>query len=135
MASLRNQGKKKRNQPTKQHQQKIVHEQRIHQGPIPDPDTLSRYNLVVPDAAERILSMAEAEAEHRQDLDQKALAANIKDRMSARGEIKLGQFLAFILCVFVIVCGTAIALKGAEWPGALLGSMGLSGIILAYLKK
>lgn len=34
-------------------------------GPLPSPDSLARYNNVLPDAAERIMSMAEKEMEHR----------------------------------------------------------------------
>lgn len=34
-------------------------------GPLPAPDSLIRYNDAVPDAAERILAMAEKEMEHR----------------------------------------------------------------------
>jgi len=137
MTSSRKSGKG-RGRPTKPHPQQVAHhqvEQRIHEGPIPAPDTLAGYNLIVPDAAERILAMAETEAAHRQDLEKKTLQSNIKDRMSARVEIKLGQVLAFILCAFVVACGTYLALNGAEWPGVVLGSTGLSGIILAYLKK
>lgn len=79
--------------------------------------------------------MAEEEAEHRQALEAETLKANVRDRMSARREIKLGQILAFLLCVSVVLCGTYITISGAEWPGVILGSTGLSGIIIAYLKK
>ena len=107
----------------------------LHQGPIPDPNTLAGYNQIVPNAAERIIAMAEAEALHRQQLEDNTLKANIADRLSARTEIKLGQILAFMLCMIVVLCGTYLAISGAQWPGVVLGSTGLSGIIVAYLKK
>ena len=109
--------------------------QHIHQGPIPDPATLSGYNQIVPNAAERIISMAEVEAKHRQILEEKTLDANIHDRKSARFEIRLGQSFAFLLCVVIVGCGSYVAVSGAPWPGIILSSTGLSGIILAYLKK
>jgi len=70
-------------------------EQKFHQGPIPDPETLAGYNQIVPNAAERILRMAEIEADHRQSLESSTLQANIRDRVSVRYEMKLGQTLAF----------------------------------------
>jgi len=112
-----------------------IEESYLHTGPIPDPRTLIHYNSAVPDAAERILSMAENEAMHRQQLEASTLEANIKDRKSLRLEMKIGQLLAFMLCVFVIFSGAYIAIEKAAWPGVLLGSTGLSGIILAYLKN
>jgi len=79
--------------------------------------------------------MAESEVEHRQRQEVDTLNANISDRASARTEIKLGQILAFILCLTVIGCGTFIAINGAIWPGVILSTAGLSWIIAAYLKK
>ena len=34
-------------------------------GPLPDPEALARYNQIIPDAAERIIKMAENEATSR----------------------------------------------------------------------
>ena len=36
-----------------------------YSGPIPDPESLAKYNQVIPGAAERILNMAENEAKNR----------------------------------------------------------------------
>lgn len=36
-----------------------------YSGPLPHPDALERYEQIVPGAAERIISMAEKEMEHR----------------------------------------------------------------------
>ncbi|MFH1760058.1 MAG: DUF2335 domain-containing protein [bacterium] len=38
-------------------------------GPIPHPQILQKYNEIVPDAAARIIKMAENQATHRQDLE------------------------------------------------------------------
>ena len=39
------------------------------QGPIPPPDLLRQYNEIIPDGANRILKMAEAQSAHRIDLE------------------------------------------------------------------
>jgi uncharacterized membrane protein len=41
----------------------------LHQGPLPHPAVLKQYDDVVPGAAERIMRMAEQQAQHRQDLE------------------------------------------------------------------
>ncbi len=79
--------------------------------------------------------MAEGQAIHRQALEKQAVDDNVKYRLRARREIRLGQVLAFLLCLFVVACGSYVAVSGAAWPGTFLGAMGLSGIILAYLKR
>jgi uncharacterized membrane protein len=38
-------------------------------GPLPRPEDLAKYNEIVPGAAERILSMAEKEMQHRQEIE------------------------------------------------------------------
>jgi len=112
-----------------------VQQQKFHQGPIPAPEDLEKYNSVVPDAAERIIVMAEEESKHRRNLEQLSLEYNLKDRESARVEIKLGQILSFLLCAMVIGSGTYIAVTVHVWAGILLSGVGISGIISAYLRK
>jgi len=106
-----------RNTPRQKNKGKQVHiqqqtiEQKIHHGPIPAPEDLAKYNQIIPSAAERILTMAESEVEHRQKQEVDTLDANILDRVSARKEIKTGQILAFVLCLAVIGSGTFIAVN------------------------
>ena len=42
-------------------------------GPIPPPGLLRQYNEIIPDAAERILAMAEEEANHQKYMEKTAL--------------------------------------------------------------
>ncbi len=134
--------RKRTTKPTATKKQQVVHHQEVteetfHSGPIPTPEMLAAYSKIVPDSPERILVMAENESLHRQKLEQDALDSNIKDRRSLRLEIKYGQTLAALICLSIIGCGTYLAVNvpGAVWPGVLLSSSGLAGIITAYLKK
>ncbi|MBW2608107.1 MAG: DUF2335 domain-containing protein [Deltaproteobacteria bacterium] len=45
--------------------------------PLPPPEILAKYNSVLPDAAERIISMAENQATHRQRIESKVIESNI----------------------------------------------------------
>lgn len=49
-----------------------------HSGPLPDPDTLQRYEQVLPGLAERILVMAEKQSEQRQGLERAVVLNGIK---------------------------------------------------------
>jgi uncharacterized membrane protein len=57
-------------------------------GPIPPPDTLEKYNQIIPGAAERILNMAENEAASRQRNDEKLINNIVRSSF-------LGIFFAF----------------------------------------
>jgi uncharacterized membrane protein len=47
-------------------------------GPIPPPEVLAKYNEALPNAAERIMAMAESQLGHRQDLETKVIDSNCK---------------------------------------------------------
>jgi len=59
------------------HNQNIPHNHLVRQeqttvaysGPIPHPNDLARYEEILPGAAERIMKMAELQAEHRRALE------------------------------------------------------------------
>jgi uncharacterized membrane protein len=63
--------------------------QTIYQGPLPRPDDFEAYNRVLPGAADRILRMAEKQAAHRQDLENRALRGDLAKSM-------MGTVLAYI---------------------------------------
>lgn len=50
--------------PVAKEQLNAIHVQQ-YSGPLPHPEALERYEQIVPGAAERIISMAEKEMEHR----------------------------------------------------------------------
>lgn len=47
-------------------------------GPLPSPEALVKYNEAAPGAADRIISMAEKEMEHRHKLEDKAIKASTR---------------------------------------------------------
>ena len=86
-----------------------------HSGPLPPPNTLAGYEKVLPGAAERILSMAEKQAGHRQSLEKTTVRSRIhnEDR---------GLYLGFLLALASLgVGGYAIHLGQ--------GLVGLAGLV------
>lgn len=93
----------------------------IHQGPLPSPEMLYQYNQILPGAAERIITMAEDQSKHRQDLERTVIKARARDSL-------YGIISAAILCITTILCGTFTVLNGHEVSGAFLGTAGLAGL-------
>lgn len=101
--------------------------------PIPPPVILEQYNRIFPDAASRIISMAEKEQEHRHKMQEKLIDAQILDRKRARTERRLGQIFGLTVGVVTIVSGSATAIFGAPIAGGVLGSVGVAGLVLVSI--
>jgi uncharacterized membrane protein len=100
-----------------------------HSGPLPEPDTLIKYNSVIPDGANRIMIMAEKQQEHRMSLESKAVNSQL-------GQSKTGQILGFVLALFIISTGTYLAMQGHEkMGGTLVGTTLISLVVLFVLGK
>jgi uncharacterized membrane protein len=82
----------------------------IRSGPIPSPDDLSIYNNIIPNGADRIMRMAESQAEHRQQLEKMAMQSNIV-------RSKSGQLFGFLLNLvalfgFIFLAATQSQIEG-----------------------
>jgi uncharacterized membrane protein len=58
--------------------QTLVAEAHFFRGPIPHPAVLAQYNTVTPDAANRILGMAERQEAHRQILEKHIVESGVR---------------------------------------------------------
>lgn len=72
-------------------------------GPLPPPQVLRAYREAIPDAPERILDMAEAQARHRMRMDGLGLAA------------------AVAIAALATVPGVLLAVTDQPWPIRLIG--------------
>ena len=80
-------------------------------GPLPAPEALAQYNNIVPDAAERILRMAEKEQEHRHKAEDK------KDK--SRNKIAMTSTILAFICVLVLIGLVVFAISEKENGTAL----------------
>jgi len=82
------------------------------QGPLPPPQTLQKFDAIVPGSAERIIRMAEQEQAHRHRMEESVVRAH-----------RRGQWMGF--CVALVALSGAIVaiVRGAHWsvPVALAG--------------
>lgn len=112
-------------------QQQMVAEQ--FQGPIPPPSLLEGYENLLPGSADRILAMAEKETDHRQNMEKKALGAEIQGLGYEASDTKRGQIFGLIIGVTAIISGTYAAVNGAQWAGSFIGAGGVIGLVPAFI--
>lgn len=113
----------------KQQQARII-QQRIsavsYSGPLPDPETLDRYNQIVPNGAERIFAQFEAQTAHRHDIERRVVRSNVFCQ-------KFGSLSAFVLGAIAIGGGLYLAYAGRSLIGFGAFFTGLSSLVVVYI--
>ena len=79
-------------------------------GPLPPPNVLIKYEEATSGAADRIISMAEKQAQHRQTLEEKVVNSNIHNE-------RLGMYFAFILTVSIMLLGAYLLMNDKQVEG------------------
>jgi uncharacterized membrane protein len=106
--------------PEERHRAEILHaavEISRFSGPLPHPEDLAKYEQVLPGSADRIISMAEHQAEHRRNLEKTVILSNVTLQ-------QWGLACAFILAMTAISGGIWLSLRG-------MSGVGLTAIISA----
>ncbi len=101
-------------------------------GPIPPPNIISGYEKILPGAADRILTMAEKQSEHRQTMERKMIEAEARDSL-------LGVMSGFTLGAGCVVAAIVMAIvypqSAGVISGAVLGSTGVASIAATAIKS
>ena len=98
----------------------------IHQGPLPHPEVLRQYDQLSPGAADRIIAMAEGEADHRRQMERRQLESDIAHRQSLTeiedsrisgvfSSDKTGQFLGAAISAIALIAAAATAYAGLAY--------------------
>lgn len=100
---------------------KITHVERVeasYVGPVPPPGMLAQYNDVIPDAAQRILVMAERQSAHREELETIVIKAGVKSQTR-------GAWFGFIISMTAILGGIYLITLGKDGQGlaAIISSL------------
>jgi uncharacterized membrane protein len=99
-------------------------------GPLPPPAILAQYNDTVPNGAERIVTMAEKQQEHRQEMEHKVVHANSLDQ-------RLGLIFGFIVMMSAVGVGFWCVVHGKDTAGitALIGAVAAPVVAFIYGRK
>lgn len=98
-----------------------------HSGPLPDSETLSEYNSIVPGSADRIITVFEKQADHRMGLEKKVIG-----RQTFQSGV--GQIFAFLIGMGALGGGVWCILQGHDAAGTAVVSGGLLSLGAAFLK-
>lgn len=95
-------------------------------GPLPAPQDLARYDAVCPGAANRIITMAESQSNHRQTLEALALPAAIKAE-------ERGQRNGLMISLAGLCVALALGLAGKELAAGFIGGGGLVSLAAVFV--
>ena len=99
---------------------------RSHSGPLPDADTLIKYNSVIPKGADRIMKMAEAQQFHRMSMENKVIT-------SQSSQSKLGQIFGLIIGIIGIGSGTFLAAMGETTVGGIIAGGTVVSLVSVFV--
>lgn len=117
-----------------------------HQGPLPAPDDLDRYNTLLPGAAERIIRMAEEESAHRRAIEDRTNRVNCdanakqvetigyQTRAVFKSDV-IGQVAGLIVALTCIASAVYLSINGHEWIAGALAAIPTAAVIQAFLVK
>lgn len=95
-------------------------------GPLPPPEILEKYNAVIDNGAERIMTMAENQSAHRLQLEKQVVNSQIKQ--SGRG-----QWFGFIVGIVGLALATTLAILGYQVVATVFGSTTIVGLAAAFV--
>lgn len=97
-----------------------------YSGPLPSPDHLRGYEEVVPGSANRIITMAESQSAHRQEIEKIAVKGG-------NSRSWWGLWLGFVLSVMVLGLSAGLILAGDQVAGTVLGSVDLVSLASVFV--
>lgn len=98
----------------------------LYAGPLPHPETLAKFEQILPGSADRIIKQAEAQTHHRIDMEKKVVAADIIKSY-------MGLTFGFIIGLTGILGGIYLATLGFDVYGPLLSGGSLVSLVLAFI--
>lgn len=104
----------------------VLTQEQFWQGPLPSPQTLDEFRVVVPDAPERIFRQWELEADHRRAYEAKALEGAIQVD-------KAGQRNAIIFALTALGLSAFAVYLEQPWIAGILGVGTIGSVVTAFL--
>ena len=115
------------NQPQNQAARQLIDFQAVHHsGPIPHPALLSKYNEVVPNAAERIIKMAEEQSGHRIKMEAHIIHV---DAINST----LGIIAALVITLGVLCLSAYALMLGQPIAAGFMSTLGIGGIVGTFI--
>jgi uncharacterized membrane protein len=98
----------------------------MHSGPIPDPETLERYNQMIPNGADRIMKMAENQANHRMEIEKTVIRRQSFQSM-------LGQVFGLIIGIAGLASGTFLVYSDYPKTGGVIAGATVISLVSVFV--
>jgi uncharacterized membrane protein len=96
-------------------------------GPIPPPDEMERFNEIIPNGADRIMTMAEAQSAHRISIEDHVVR-------SQQWQSASGQIFGFVIGLTGLWLSYQLISQGHDVAGGALGGGTLLGMVTVFVK-
>lgn len=104
----------------------LIEKHSFFSGPLPPTEMLEEYNRIIPNGAERIMTMAESQSAHRQFIEKEVISS--QNMQSERG-----QMFAFILAILLIAVGTTSFLLGHPTVASIIFGTTVVGLVTVFV--
>ncbi len=98
----------------------------IRSGPLPPPEDLAKYNDIIPDGANRILSMAEQQQKHRMYLEKVVIESDSRRAWA-------GLIAGLVVALALLGAGTYLIATGHETGGTVLVGLDLATVVGSFI--
>jgi uncharacterized membrane protein len=95
-------------------------------GPLPPPDILAKYDLVVPGSAARILAMAETQSRHRRSLERIVVIGDSRRAWA-------GLWTGFTLGMTGLIVGGFLGFYGQQVAASVIGGGALASLVSVFV--
>ena len=95
-------------------------------GPIPPPELLAGYNNVLTNGAERIVSMAERQSNHRMQLENHVIKEELR-------QSEKGQNFALAIAILGLILASGLAILGHETIAGIFGTTTIVGLVTVFV--
>ncbi len=104
------------------------HIRSVRSAPLPEPSELAAYNAIIPNAADRIMRMAEAQSAHRIEIEKIVIGGQ-------KNQAFRGQLFGLLIGMAGIVASTYAAIHGQPVFAGVLGGGTLVSLVYAFVQS
>ena len=108
--------------------EKTTHIRSVRSAPLPEPSELAVYNQIIPNGADRIMKMAEAQTAHRIEIEKTVI-------YSQKNQAFRGQVFGLIVGLGGLSLATFAAMNGHDWFGGAVGSGTLVSLVYVFVQS
>ena len=111
-----------------------LQEHKLYMGPVPSPDIIKEFGEIDPSFPNRLITLAENEAKHRQA----EVAANnkvIRQEIRSDAIVRfVSPFMAYSIVIIALYLTYYAFSRGLQWGGALIGLPSVAVVITVFTR-